>query len=310
MNWYEKELTYFLHQEYQIRQTAITLIHKTNHDQMRFLYNGKPRLITIHRQVNGVGQTKILDLKKQDIRRLLGNPPVKPDKEKRSLEEMTTELQTKAIADPNIFKEIKHEQKHHAYIACYKHNKTASRMILKFVVPDFLVKPSFLDISMSINYYDDETWEIKKGNSLKDVKFRPSDRKGYYHIFSHAIPRSLKTPFGISPAEIEIIDNSLIIYSRIGTRDAVRPHIMAKQNKVLLTSRIPNKATNLKSKNAPEILITPSNIVLNNLTEQMKKILSDINHLENTSGYKLIKVKETSIGPTHWEWRAPPIKLD
>jgi len=93
---YHRQVLDYLHDTYGVNDAKIT--HGGSHPKLIFTYNNKRCHVTLQRDDD---RPTLFSMKRQDIRRLLGPPlgedlfPEQPT-QKRSLDEMTAELQAKA----------------------------------------------------------------------------------------------------------------------------------------------------------------------------------------------------------------------
>lgn len=146
-------------------------------------------------------------MKKQDIRRELGNPPENiRSYEKRKLEDMITQPTAQpfnglVLAKPNIVTTTAKQPVSHGSVACYKNGSNYS---VRFCIPtDILTESKLVGNQYKIKSTSQYDWEIfaaTKGKKLNQNGFASFIIKDNY------------TQFGASSAEFICVDGTILVH--------------------------------------------------------------------------------------------------
>lgn len=161
-----------------------------SHDAFKFEYGGQERRITLH---HGTDETNALAMKLQDIRRELGSPP-----------------QQNEVRGDKMFE----KSGEGAFVAAYRGNKPGSLRV-RFSVPRDLAEP-FLGCAISVEAQGEENWVLRPrpDAGVTKPKFREKGVAiGYSDLEAPLIENCSGEPFGKSPAEVVVVDGSLLIHS-------------------------------------------------------------------------------------------------
>lgn len=260
-----------------------------SHDAFKFEYGGRQRRITLH---HGTDETNAYVMKLQDIRRELGPPPrPKEEPEEKMVEKSGEE----------------------AFVAAYRGNKPGSLRV-RFSIPRGLAEP-FLGRAISVEAQGEENWVIRAHSdaSITKPKFREKGVAiGYSDLEAPLIENCFGQPFGKSPAEVVVVDGSLLIHSdpakRVpvmevhrGSKRAVEP-----DNVEAALHRIDPASLSVE---APAVILAAQSLeVEHQLTEEeMLGVLRTLRTVEREGKYELVR---TVSGRWEFRPRARTIRLE
>ena len=287
---YQDDIKSYLINNYQVKPVLVT---KSKHKFYEFDYNGKQYRIILNINNSG-GTSNAYDMKCQDIRRILGKPPIINVKQssRRSLKEMTLELDqystnstgetqmklgdtlpemvvdelSKIETKPNL-EQVK--------VACYLKDK------VRFIFPNEVVSKYFGMGSGEIEYHNN-CWIITPNLNLKQPKF------SNYGTNCKAVEFFVEgsTIFGLSRTDTIYVDGKFLITCE------KREEVITKKNK--------------KREEATTNTITPliknlsdqKNSDISNFKQRALFVLSEIKALEGINTHKLIRF---SSGRLQWK---------
>jgi hypothetical protein len=294
--------------------TDAEIIHRGSaHPKLLFTWADKRCHVTLQR--DQADNPNLVHMKCQDLRRLLGEPPVQLPTLKRSLDQMTAELQAKAPPtqpglpfDPAPVFPPKLDGKIHAgvvmgYICRYK-----SR--LKFQVPPKLAQ-QMKGQALRIERMSHDSWRL--------LPFGPESKRQQPQIrlhfkvweFEAHKPLALyeKLPlFGPSPAEYLLVNGELLVRLLTGQLKPLRTRRSAERVKAAPpTKEYAVDDPDPKSPyNQPAV---PASVISDVTPAQMHAALAEIRRIEQLSLYRLVKLAgKTGEAGERWVFRAPLIE--
>ena len=300
-NSYHKKVIHWLQSTYAIDDVVYSV--GGNHPRINFIYDGREHQVTLHHDAR---ETNALALKKQDIRRELGRPFVpKPITPKRSLEEMTMELEAKAVESFNplpLPKPAETAQTYAIRAACYDNRgKSGDHKQVRFVLPIETHDALFTgNPALKITQLDREMWELRV--SANGVQFGKAGQRAVLVV------KSREEAFGSSPAELTTVEPGVwAIHVPMATRRAVA---LREPQAVATTPAAQPAVVQAPVELAPLTPLPPAvpptlaeNTAL--MLEQLsRQALTAIRTIEGSTPYRLIR---TTAGA--WEFRAPTLRL-
>lgn len=237
-----------------------------NHPKCRFTYGGTERVLTLN--VNGTGNfAGAFNLKRQDVRRLLGEPVAQPVKLKRTLEEMMPILEARKLESPIARESERYDLKASFYV--YKDEKR-----LRFFLPPELLKIFPVGVGVEVSRIDASTWQL-----LPDphrARPRVSDKRDF-QVLGHELIVGLE-PFVSSPAHGVMIDGIFLVDVPVETRrPPPRPTARPLPEREAVASRPPAEST---AGHAPD-------------EAYLRNALAAVRRVEAETAYRLVKSKET-----------------
>lgn len=282
--------------------TDLSLEPGGKHHKLRFNINGTDRFIILNdRNARG---GKAVDIKLQDIRRLLGDPsyPHRHQHQlfngKRTLKQMTDELNalvpipetpaTSAVAPVFVLPDLKG-----------KLSNIKGRYDL--VIPEDAYRVfDHVSCAMMVRGRGHDTWEVSPlpKDSTRFPRFKFSAFAGGYILGSNTKDLFADLPtFGRSPVRLTVRRHSILIAL---DRAKLKARINRGQRPPEISSDAEIKAVTTQVQVVPETIIHHFNL---------RQLLIDLRAIETTSEYRLRRVKAPD-GTERWEFRAPAITLD
>jgi hypothetical protein len=263
------------------------------HRRLRFRVNGKAVTLTInaHNNPNAGGS---VDLKLQDVRRLLGGPPP---------EEASKVARSLADMDPKTYKPV------HTIpcsVSVYRRsgaNNDLNRVAI--VVPDDVAV--LLGPKTRIVQLDPNAW-LLRADPHGSCRATSAGRAGYKAFI---VNTDLLTRFARSPAEGVWVDGSLHIYSNPTLRRPLNEYYQNPPKPTQVAAAEPAPTAPEPAPTAPEPaptadpVVTMSTIVVATTITTMRRLLTEIAAVERASPYRLMRLADGSV-----VWRAPTVRLE
>jgi hypothetical protein len=281
------------------------------HPCVRFTHRGRRFRLTLGHD----GRKGSVDMKLQDIRRLLGPPPspAPSDKPRRRLEDMMPEQAQIGAAGhqvqffaPATTGEVTRASPEHlaARVAAYKNG---NRLRLHVNVPETMV--SGWAVGVGARAVGEDAWELYPDSSTHRSWSR-GDTRGTVKVDLYDATVMETEPFGSSGAEVVSVDGHLLITCRVKDRVALGQRPEKRRPSA-------NSSETVKSATITERDLEAWGSVGGTGTygatgasyrERMVAVLREIAALEAETDRRLVRVKDST--PRRWEWHAAPVRLE
>jgi len=282
-----------------------------SHPRVTFTYDGEPRHVTLN---NKAFSPRAFDMKRQDIRRLLGDPPPRPTRERRTMEEMMSGFNPLPLQALNssagdlVTLKMKKEPSVVAQgrMAIYT-------MGVRFDIP-LEVAYAFgatetTPIRIAVVKNDQDLWTITtRTNGHKLPTMHYSYRSKRYEI-NH--PDSADAvPCGLSPAEYLVESGVILVRCPLATRvplaaNAGKQKIHVRRKAVEANDEL---VSNPEEKTAAEQLRPIPNILITStptaFEADIRACLDALRRIEATTPYRLGRRKADGA----WCFSAPRIE--
>jgi hypothetical protein len=285
MNHYYRKVLSFLDQ-YGITDAVIS--NGANHPKLKFSYHGTKHSLTLQGS-KSAHETNILAMKKQDIRRLIGNHSDQlPSHEKRKLEDMMPEPFNN-IPGLNNIKPIIQLDKSASIgrVACYYNSKTNTYNLRFAIPPNILVESGLLSNPYQIKITSEYDYEICKGRNGKRIK---DDGRVSIQLKGNI------TAFGASKAEFVCVDGVILVHLPKENRVEISPE-KSELMKLVNHERKP-KELKIIQVIEPVTQIIPEKQSLTVLqplinATYIKKILDQVKEIEKSTSYRILRTKDS-----------------
>ncbi len=287
---YHRQVLDYLADTYGVVDAKIT--HGGSHPKLTFTYNNKRCHVTLQRDAN---RPTLFNMKRQDLRRLLGPPPGEglfPEQptQKRSLDEMTAELQTKA-GDLDQAVAIPATAPPASIVVMGKMCRYYDR--LKFIAPGKIGR-ALKGKAVNVTRESHDSWKI---SLLPPTRKTPQIRvhQGAWELEQSApdLSSGLEV-FGPSPAEYLMIGDEVLVRLLTDELVPLRRHYHL--------DKPATSATTVAVEAASPLLVTGSELA------QMHAVLVEIRRIEQFSLYRLVKLAGKDNNVERWVFRAPLIE--
>lgn len=288
INQYRREVEDYLRDGYGATDFEVTS--GGRHNRLRFLLGDKPVSILLNDR-NGAGGSSAADMKKQDIRRSLGEPtyPNAAPRVPRRLEDMTEGSVAHAAIDPVLTDDPALLQ-FHGHLAHYGSGR------LEFTMPREVATVLPLGATVSVRYSKDMQFSIRR-LTTGTVKVTPAKTGDGLRLRASCPQAADEDPFGRSSARYVIVGETVRVLvddrmpprARRGCRVRIKP---------ALEPSLHQEETTLTEGNMPSVSVG-----------DMRLILAEIARVERSTAHRLRRVKQED-GTQRWVWRAPDVTLE
>ena len=233
---YRNRVVEYLESGYGVNDAAV---YSTDggHRRLRFTYRGVPHTLTLHDSRAKLAGSA-LNMKLQDIRRELGDPPPKPAAPlKRKLEDMMP-LATLGEVAPTLaaLASAAAEQPVRAdtyagKVSLLRPTKPDKNPRLVVTIPADLYHAFDYPGGLAVRRLDDETYEIEPRRGFKSPRFfkKTNSAENLFDVVSEKAVNPLTPfePYGASPAEMILVDERILVTVPVATRRPVKKFALA-----------------------------------------------------------------------------------
>lgn len=281
----EREVRAYLRDAYGVTKATLSQ-GGGGHPRLTFEHTGRSYKLTLPSANSDRGLA--FDMKRQDIRRLLGPPTVTIEpKFKRRLDDMMPEPITLSARPihADMIQEREPDRTYHGTIAVYASDpKKRYQRRLTIGVRDDLYQEFNHTGALLVTRIDDDTFQIAPhpDNGRKTPSFHHEGSMWKFAIQT-LLPNDTE-PYGASPAEMILVDGSIV--ARVLERKGMNKNIKGA----------PHRAA----------AVTTAKPAVVGLETEMRAALTAIRRVEAETPYRLIRVKDDEGG--HWAFSAPRIE--
>ncbi len=308
---YHQQVLDFLTDTYGVTDAEITH-HGGPHPKLRFTYADKKIHATLQR--DRADDPSLFNMKRQDLRRLLGTPPggdsllLPAAKPKRTLETMTTDLNTaaalktapsSAISSAMMIQSSPMEQSNPPIppvilgrFCCYKDR-------IKFIFPPQIAQ-TMKGQALQVRRLVGCNWRIEshpdKNRKVPQVNLHKVNWE--FEVTDPELRKGLPL-LGPSPAEYMLDGNKVHVKLLL---DQTQP--LARQRREAVESITPASTKPAQPASAAFPDLTTGDVTLT----QMHAALEELRRIERLSLYRLVKLAAKDEGGERWAFRAPLIE--
>lgn len=290
---YTHQILEFLQDEYELKIGTNDICHGSNHRYLDFVYDGKRRRVTLHK--DSVAGPNTIKMKLRDIRRELGQPPERPEKQKLRLENMMpTTLTGSGEAIPN------HLPPAATIVARGTISNFESNDCLYFYLPPEIVECLDADLRYKVALIGHDSWEIGPGGACT---IRLSGAKRIISASSRA--SGLANDLGYFanyPADYIAADGRVLV--SLVDRKSITPSIKRRRRVPVEKSIIDVIPATSEPWIEPFVDVEPVPSIMSQ-NGRMKALLRELKAIETVGPYRLIKTKEGK-----WKFWADSVQLE
>lgn len=298
---YHTRILDFLRADYGIDDAEITR-RSSKHPKLLFTYLGKRCHVTLQRDNNDAPD--LFNMKRQDIKRLLGTPPdmTLQSSQKRTLDQMTADLQAKAPSPGEIGSNLPTQPSPPMLPKSAQGRVCRYADRIKFMPPASLLS-SFKGKALTVRRLDGARWKIEPhpDPTHKWPQIRFNHKQWGMEI---SRPTSLYEDlplFGASPASYQLVDGAFIV--ELDTSKLAPRQSKTRQKATLpATGELPNN----DGRTGPYLADAGGEVT----HAQMHAALEEVRRIERLSLYRLVKLKgaDEAGGGERWVFRAPLVE--
>lgn len=276
---YRRDVIALLKDDYGVGD--VTIVAGTNHPRLKFKYDGEEHTITLPNKVFG---PTAFDMKRQDIRRLLGPPTTGRIELQHTVKEETMSVSEGDFDAPRVVPHNPDVKIWDGSVSALALSRDLTKTRLIFTIPAALSDDEFgwvggLDIIM----IDDESWEITANPNRKRPTFyhsSPNLRRAVTELVSAGGDR-----WASSPAQYMLTNGTILVHCPKASRKLLPPAV--KPPVAVSPKPLPNE--NGVDENFNKQYARPRRTPTAMKTDRVKTTLDEIRRIEAETPYRLVK---------------------